>query len=321
MSTKVRVIVSLLTSYGLTAFFVPLLIALFKSFKIGQSIREDGPEGHLAKRGTPTMGGISFIASASAASLIFAGPSPRLLLMLLAFIGYGAIGFADDYIKVVKKRNLGLTARQKIFLQAGLAFIVSCYASGSGTDLFVPFFKTSIDIRTFYVPSMIFIFLAMSNSVNLTDGLDGLAAGVTSIVAITLAVIGYAAKDSEVSIFMAAIYGGCMGFLMYNKNPAKIFMGDTGSMALGGALAAGAIMSGYELILPIAGGIYVAEALSVIIQVFVFKTQGGRRFFRMAPLHHHFELGGIPERSVVRRFMIATLVLCIISLAGVLPVR
>ena len=321
MSSAVKVIISLAGCYALTALFVPVLLPLLVRLKAGQSIREEGPAAHMAKSGTPTIGGLSFVLAIVIVSLAVCGFDYDMLVMLAGLLGYGAIGFADDYVKVVKKRNLGLTAKQKIAAQLAVALLISWYASKSGTTVFIPFAKTLVDLKWFYIPFMVFIFLAMSNSVNLTDGLDGLASSVTAVCASCFAIIGYAAGADSMACFMAAVAGGCLGFLLYNRHPAKLFMGDTGSMALGGALAAGAIISGYELLLPIAGGIYVAEAVSVIIQVFVFKTQNGRRFFRMAPLHHHFELGGWDEVKVVRVFTAVTLLLSLIALAGVLSVR
>jgi len=321
MSIAVKVIISLVGTYALTALTVPVLLPLLIRLKAGQSIREEGPEAHKAKSGTPTIGGLSFILAILIVTLAVNGFEKDTLVMLCGLLGYGAIGFGDDYIKVVKKRNLGLTAWQKIVFQLLVAVLISWYASLSGTAVFIPYFKTTLDLKWFYIPFMVFIFLAMSNSVNLTDGLDGLASSVTAVCAACFAVIGYAAGAGSMACFMAAVCGGCLGFLLYNRHPAKLFMGDTGSMALGGALAAAAIVSGYELLLPIAGGIYVAEAVSVIIQVFVFKTQNGRRFFRMAPLHHHYELGGWEEVKVVKVFTLVTAALCILALAGVLSVR
>lgn len=319
MSSALRPILSLICTYVLTAAAVPLLLPLLKKLNAGQSIREDGPQAHFAKSGTPTIGGLSFIFAVTVICAA-AGLDRDMLVMLGGLLGYGAIGFADDYIKVVRKRNLGLTALQKIALQLAVALLISLYASGRGTSVFLPFFKIAVELKWLYIPLMMFIFLAMSNSVNLTDGLDGLASGVTAAAASCFAVIGYAAGADSMSCFMAAVAGGCLGFLLYNRHPAKLFMGDTGSMALGGGLAAAAIVSGYELLLPIAGGIYVAEAVSVIIQVFVFKTQNGRRFFRMAPLHHHFELGGWSEVKIVRVFTAVTCALGILALAGVLSI-
>ena len=320
MSSTLKVILSLIGSYALTAVIVPVLLPLLVRLKAGQSIREEGPQAHMAKSGTPTIGGLAFIVAITVVSLAISGFEGDMLVMLGGLLGYGAIGFADDYVKVIKKRNLGLTAIQKIILQLLVAVLISWYASKSGTSVFIPYFRTVLDLKWFYIPFMVFIFLAMSNSVNLTDGLDGLASSVTAVVAACFAVIGYAAGAGSMACFMAAVGGGCLGFLLYNRHPAKLFMGDTGSMALGGALAAAAIVAGYELLLPIAGGIYVAEALSVIIQVFVFKTQNGRRFFRMAPLHHHYELGGWSEVKIVRRFTLITLLLCVLALAGVLSI-
>ena len=318
MNAPVRIILAFLCALALEIVFVPMLLPFLRKLKAGQTEREDGPQSHLEKNGTPTMGGISFIAAILIAALIFGGFSPDALMMLAGMLLFGFVGFTDDYIKVVKKRNLGLTPWQKIAMQVVFSFLIALYASKSGTQIMIPFLLKPVDFGWLYIPFEMFVMLAMSNSVNLTDGVDGLCSSVTAVVAFTFAIVGYRFSDMRLSVFEACIVGGCLGFLAYNKHPAKLFMGDTGSMALGGALAAGAIISGNELILPIAGGIYVAEAMSVIIQVFVFKTQHGRRFFRMAPLHHHYELGGWSEVKVVRRFSLVTGGLCLIAFLGVL---
>jgi len=236
------------------------------------------------------------------------------------FLSYAAIGFADDYLKVVHRRNLGLTALQKIVLQlfaAGLGAFWLSRVSDSGTSVYVPLMRTYVDLGGFYIVFAAFVVVAMANAVNLTDGLDGLASGVTAIVAACLAIIGMGRGAFQSSVFSASAFGACLGFLMYNRHPARLFMGDTGSLALGGALAAAALTMNASLILPLAGGIYVAEALSVIIQVYVFQTQNGRRFFRMSPLHHHFELGGWSENKIVTVFCLITTALCILSVSAV----
>ena len=224
----------------------------------------------------------------------------------------------EDFVKVAMKRNLGLTAKQKLALQVLLSCGVAWYQSSVsvyGTSVYVPLIHTYLDLGFLYIPFVAFVMVAMTNAVNLTDGLDGLAGGITAIVAVFLTIVGVSFYGYGASAaFCAAIAGACAGFLLYNHYPAKLFMGDTGSLALGGAIAAAAILMNIELIIPIAGGIYVAEAASVLIQVFVFKTQNGRRFFRMAPLHHHFELGGWKETKVVGVFWAVTLGLCCLSL-------
>lgn len=295
----------------------PLLIPVLKRIKAGQSIREEGPESHLIKSGTPTMGGIAIIGAVLAGCLVTRAYDTNMFIALLAFISFGILGFLDDFVKVAKKRNLGLTAKQKLVLQiliaVGLAFYqakVSIY----GTSIYIPFVGVHWDMGIFYVPFIAFVVVAMANSVNLTDGLDGLAAGCTMIVTLFLALVGVAFNFHSMAVFCAALTGACLGFLAFNRYPAKVFMGDTGSLALGGGVAAAAILMNIELIIPIAGGVYVAEAVSVILQVFYFKKTGGRRLFKMAPLHHHFELGGWKETKVVIVFWLVTLGLCIISL-------
>ena len=243
------------------------------------------------------------------------GVGSEMGILLVSFVLCGLIGFCDDFIKVVKKRNLGLTALQKLIFQIVIAVILAVYqskVSSFGTSIYVPVVKEYIDLGWFYIPFVAFVLVAMVNAVNLTDGLDGLAGGCTAITALFLAITGAGIGYTSSSIFSAAIAGACFGFLLFNRYPAKVFMGDTGSLALGGALAAAAVMMNIELILPVAGGIFVAEVVSDIIQVVSFKTRG-KRIFRMAPLHHHFELGGWKETKVVIVFWTITLLLCILS--------
>ena len=303
-----QVITALLLSAGLAALFTWLMIPWLRRLKAGQSIREEGPEAHKAKSGTPTMGGIAMILAMCIAGLLMS-PSKDMLVCLGCTLAYGLIGFIDDYIKVVKKRNLGLTPIQKLLLQLIVAVLVAIYVSKSSTEVYIPFFNRCLDFGILYIPFAVFVMVAMTNAVNLTDGLDGLASSVTAYVSVFF----MAVTTGSVQFFCICICGACLGFLLFNKHPAKIFMGDTGSLALGAALTSAAMLSHYEFMLPITGGIYVAEALSVIIQVFVFKTQNGRRFFRMAPLHHHFELGGWNEVKVVRVFSVVTLLLVVFA--------
>ncbi len=298
----------LIAAYALAYLFTKLELPLLKRLNAGQSIREEGPESHQSKSGTPTMGGVAIILAICITSLVKA-PSFNTVLMCGVMICYGAVGFIDDYIKVVKKRNLGLTAKQKLIFQIAVAIVITIIKGMNGTTVFIPFAKQTVDFGWFFYPFVVFVMVAMTNAVNLTDGLDGLASSVTAVCALAFAFI---CRD-EASVVAFCISGACLGFLMLNRHPAKLFMGDTGSLALGGALAACAILSDYEFVLPIAGGIYVIEALSVIIQVVVFKTQNGRRFFRMAPIHHHFELGGWKETKVVCVFSLITLALSLIA--------
>ncbi len=307
-------------AFLVTVAATPLTISILKRIKAGQSIREDGPQSHMVKSGTPTMGGIAIIGAVLltclAISMATGGTTRDMLVILGAFLAFGILGFLDDFVKVSMKRNLGLTAKQKLILQILIAVGLAYYQSRvslHGTDVFIPFIKEYIDFGIWYVPFVAFVVVAMVNSVNLTDGLDGLASGVTLIVAVFLALVGLSYGSPTASLFCAAIAGACFGFLMFNKYPAKVFMGDTGSLALGGGIAAAAIIMNIELVIPFAGGVYVAEAVSVILQVASFKLRK-KRIFKMAPLHHHFELCGWKETKVVLVFWIAAFVLCMISL-------
>ena len=234
-------------------------------------------------------------------------------IMLTVTLLFGLIGFFDDYIKVAKKHNLGLRAWQKLVLQILFAAALAVYMakfSGYGTEVWIPFIDEYVDFGWFYIPFVIFVVVAMANAVNLTDGLDGLSSGVTALVAFFFAITAMQYGHNSASVFCVALTGACLGFLVFNKYPAKLFMGDTGSMALGGALASAAIIMKMEFLLPIAGLIYVLEALSVIIQVVYFKATGGKRFFKMAPLHHHFEMCGMKEKHVVAMFWFVALLCC-----------
>ena len=285
----------------------PLVIPVLRRLKFGQSIREEGPQRHYAKAGTPTMGGVIILAALIVPTLVFAGKSAEVWLALFVTVGHGAIGFVDDFIKVVRKRSLGLKARQKLFGQIvmaiALAYIDSAYF-GRGTDLWVPVAGINIDFGPLYYVLIFLVLVGTTNAVNLTDGLDGLAAGTTTVAAMAYAVIAMAFGKSDLAIFCVALAGATLGFLRYNIHPAKVFMGDTGSLALGGALAAVAVLTKTELLLVLVGGIFVIEALSVIIQVISFKSTG-KRVFKMSPIHHHFELSGWSETKVVTVFWLA----------------
>ena len=290
-------------------------IPLLKRLKAGQSIREDGPQSHLSKAGTPTMGGLFLIAAAVVTSLVVEPSNTDLYILIGATVGFGAIGFIDDFIKVVLKRNLGLRAYQKMLLQILIAAILAIYqlrVSAFGTSIYVPVLDINWDIGIFYVPFIIFFTVAVVNGVNLTDGLDGLASGVTLIISLFLGITAIGFAYEGIGIFAGAITGACLGFLIYNKKPAKVFMGDTGSLALGGAIAAMAILLNMTLIIPLVGGIVVAEVVSVIIQVLYFKKTK-KRFFKMAPLHHHFEMSGWKEQKVAFVFWGITLLLCLVG--------
>lgn len=315
ISIGITILIAFLISVVITKYEIPVLRE-----KAGQNIREDGPESHLSKAGTPSMGGIAIIIGACAASviasLIFGGSIPELLIILLVFVGFGLIGFFDDYLKVIKKVNLGLRAYQKFGLQiiisVALAVFLSNYSSGS-TNVFIPIADIYIDFGIWYIPFIVFAVLAMTNAVNLTDGLDGLASGVTSFVTLFFAVAGLSFGVASGAYFSAAVCGACLGFLVFNKNPAKVFMGDTGSLALGGGVAAAAIVMKLELLILVVGLVYVIEALSVVLQVGYFKLSGGKRLFKMAPIHHHFEKCGYSEVTVVKGFWVFTVVCCILG--------
>ncbi|WP_422486529.1 phospho-N-acetylmuramoyl-pentapeptide-transferase [Gudongella sp. DL1XJH-153] len=302
--------------FVLSSFLGPKIIPLLQRLKIGQSIREDGPTSHLAKSGTPTMGGMIFLVGFIAASLIAGGLSMDMGMIMFSTLGFGAVGYMDDYIKVVKKRNLGLRAYQKIIGQIIVAMVLILYYlnfSESYPQIVVPILgERTMALGLLTIPFLLVVIVGTVNAVNLTDGLDGLATGVSVIVFTAFGVLSYRFGFTEVAISSFAMTGALLGFLIYNYNPARIFMGDTGSLALGGALSAIALLSGTYIFIPIIGGIFFAEALSVIIQVGYFKLTR-KRFFRMAPLHHHYEQKGWKEIKVVWVFWAATLIL---SLAG-----
>lgn len=310
------IISAFVISVILTKLEIPVLRA-----KAGQNIREVGPQSHLSKAGTPSMGGIAIIAAAVltslAAGFICGGKLSDMLIILFVFVGFGLIGFFDDYLKVIKKNNLGLRAYQKFGLQivisVALAVFLANYSETS-TSVYIPIADIYLDFGIWYIPFIVFVVLAMTNAVNLTDGLDGLASGVTALVTLFFAVAGMTYGFSSGSYFCGAVCGACLGFLVFNRNPAKVFMGDTGSLALGGGLAAAAIVMKLELFLPIAGLIYVLEALSVVLQVGYFKLTKGKRIFKMAPIHHHFEQCGFKEVQVVVAFWIFTVICCVAAL-------
>ena len=282
----------------------PFLIPLLHKLKFGQSIREEGPASHKIKSGTPTMGGIFLIAGIVIATLIRAELTAEIFIAIFIVVGHFILGFLDDYIKVVKKRNLGLKARQKLLGQIIIAavtiYVVINYLEIE-TTIWLPIFDSTIDLGIFYYVLVLLVIVGASNAVNLTDGLDGLASGCMAIAASCYGVICLLTLHYNLAIFCAATVGACIGFLRFNFHPARIFMGDTGSLALGGAFAAMGILTHTELLLIFVGIIFVCEALSVILQVISYQTTG-KRIFRMSPLHHHFELGGWKEVKVVMVF-------------------
>ena len=282
----------------------PFVIPELHKLKFGQSIREEGPKSHQAKSGTPTMGGIMIIAAITLATLAAAPLTAGVWLALFVMLGHFALGFLDDYIKVVKKRNLGLKARQKLLGQIVIAGVVIFFAQhelGIATTVWLPLVHAELDIGLFYYPLVLFVLVGTSNAVNLTDGLDGLAAGTVTVAALAYMAVALAFSATGLAVFAAAIAGASCAFLRFNHHPARVFMGDTGSLALGGAVAALGILTHTEILLAVIGIIFVAEALSVIIQVISFKTTG-KRVFLMSPIHHHFELKGWQETRVVYTF-------------------
>ena len=297
----------------------PIFIPMLAKFKFGQTVRDDGPQTHLQKNGTPTMGGVIMIIAILITGLTRAKIDKDLLVGLICITGFGFVGFLDDFIKIKMKRSLGLKAYQKIILQFALALFVSYdqySASPSATQIMIPFTDYIINLGPLYVPIMMFVIIGTVNAVNLTDGLDGLASGITLIVSIFFMLLAISVGNSDVAILAAATGGACLGFLGFNSYPAKVFMGDTGSMALGGAVVSFAVLTNSVLLIPIVGGIYFAEAISVIIQVTSFRLTG-KRVFKMAPIHHHFEQCGWPETRVVFVFWIATVVLAWIGIIAV----
>ncbi len=291
-------------------FFVPFL----RKLKFGQEIREIGPSWHKSKRGTPTMGGIIFIISITAVSLLFDRDKKTMMLVMLS-LAFGLIGLADDFIKVVMKRNLGLTEKQKFLMQlvASVLFIyIGLHFELFDTWVVIPFLNKSIDFGWLYIPLMLFIIIGGTNSVNLTDGVDGLATSVTIVVAVFFSIIAVMLGELSVAIFSSALAGALIGFLIFNIHPAKVFMGDTGSLYLGGAICAIALVLKMPFILAIVGLWYVIETLSVIIQVTSFKLTG-KRVFKMSPIHHHFEMCGWSENKIVSSAVIITVVLAIIG--------
>ena len=296
----------------------PILIPILKRIKFGQNVRDDGPKTHIQKAGTPTMGGIIIIISFFVGSVFFLQGNTKGILVMFVTIAFGVIGFLDDYIKVVKKRSLGFRAVPKFLLQllsgGVFLFLLNTTTDGSYNYFFVPFMRGFyIDMGWFFVPATLFIMLGSVNGVNFTDGLDGLASGVTVLVSTFFLFAAYGLGSWGLLPITGAAAGSLLGFLLFNTYPAKVFMGDTGSLALGGFIAAVAIVLQMQLFLAIVGLVYVIEVLSVVLQVGYFKLTKGKRLFKMAPLHHHFELMGIPESKVVAIFYIFTVTMILIG--------
>ncbi|MEE1131846.1 MAG: phospho-N-acetylmuramoyl-pentapeptide-transferase [Caryophanon sp.] len=312
-STLIILIVALIISVGLAPFAIPMLTRL----KFGQSIREEGPQSHMKKAGTPTMGGVIFTISILVTTLllgvIYGFFTVQTTILLLVFIGFAIIGFLDDGLKVIFKRNLGLTSLQKLLGQIGIAIVA--YLLLLLSDSFEPtlsLFGLTVDVGIFYIAFLIFWLVGFSNAVNLTDGLDGLAAGTSSIAFAAFGIIAALQEQADVALFAFAVTGALLGFLLFNAKPAKVFMGDTGSLALGGALAMLSVLTKTEFLLLLIGLVFVVETLSVIIQVSYYKKTK-KRIFRMSPIHHHFEEGGWSEWKVVLVFWAVGLVVAIIG--------
>lgn len=310
---------TILMGFLITVLLSPIFIPFLRRLKFGQSIREEGPKSHQVKTGTPTMGGIMILFSIIITTLIMTGkfsePTVKTYLLLLVTIGFGLLGFLDDFIKVALKRNLGLTSRQKLLGQIiiSVIFYLVYKQNGFPTEISLPISGYSIDLGWFFVFFIVFWQVGFSNAVNLTDGLDGLLSGTAAIAFGAYAVLAWNQSQVEVAIFSVAVVGAVLGFLVFNAHPAKVFMGDTGSLALGGAIATIAILTKLELLLVIIGGVFVIETLSVILQVISFKTTG-KRIFRMSPLHHHYELIGWSEWRVVVTFWSVGLILAILGI-------
>lgn len=316
MNLLIKGIYTLIIAFVLCIFVCPVLIPFLHRLKFGQTVRDDGPQTHLQKTGTPTMGGLAFLVAFVLAA-IFMTPTHETIAVILVTIGFGLIGFIDDYIKVVKKRSLGLKPMQKIVGQLIICvlFMVYLNKSGVGTEIYIPFTGGKTwDLGILFIPFCIIAVLATVNGVNLTDGLDGLADGVTLIVCVFFTMCAYAAGNGIVTAGGAMI-GGLLAFLIFNAYPAKVFMGDTGSLALGGFIVACAFILKMPLFILIAGIIYVVETLSVAIQVTVYKKTK-KRVFKMAPLHHHFELSGWSETKVVTLFYVITAIACLVAFLG-----
>ncbi|HAA90417.1 MAG: Phospho-N-acetylmuramoyl-pentapeptide-transferase [Thermoanaerobacterales bacterium 50_218] len=306
-------VISAVVTWVLGPVFIPLLYRL----RFGQEIRQDGPRSHLRKQGTATMGGFLILAGVGAASLLVAGPQPEVLLLLGITFGCSLLGFIDDFLKVVWKRPLGLKARMKLLGQfiLGCCLAFGAWALGRGTLITIPFVHLTVDLGFFYHFFVVLVLMAVTNAVNLTDGLDGLASGLVGIASLAFVLIAWRGGQNFIAVFAAALAGGCFGFLKHNYHPARVFMGDTGSLALGGGLAGLAVLTRSEVLLLVLGGVFVVETLSVILQVISFRLTG-RRLFRMSPLHHHYELKGWPEPKVVHFFWFLGLCFALLAFVG-----
>jgi len=312
-------IITALVAFGVAIVLGPIVIPILRRLKFGQNVREDGPKSHLSKAGVPSMGGIVIIVAVAVASGIFSDFNIQWQIVMYLMLSFGFIGFLDDYIKIVKKRSMGLRAWQKFSLQifASLVFVVLLSINDISNLIYIPFTQgLYIDLSWFSPVFIMIVVIGTANGANFTDGLDGLASGVTLLVSLFFLYVAFA-MDSPLVYALAAAAGALLGFLLFNSYPARVFMGDTGSLALGGLIAGTAVILQMPLFIIIVAFVYLAEVLSVIIQVVYFKLTGGKRFFKMAPIHHHFELMGWPETKVVATFYIATAILCLIGFLAI----
>ncbi len=316
-------ILAVIIAFAISAALCPVVIPFLHKLKFGQQVRDDGPQAHLKKQGTPTMGGVVFVLSVIITSLFYMKDYPKIIPVLFMTVGFGMVGFLDDYIKIVKKNSDGLSPKQKLLCQFVITGIFAYYLMTSnevGTGMLIPFTGGMehgfyLELGWLFIPALFFIVLGTDNGVNFTDGLDGLCTSVTILVATFFTVVAIG-EDAGISPITGAVVGSLLGFLLFNVYPAKVFMGDTGSLALGGFVASSAFMMQMPLFIAIVGMIYLVEVLSVIIQVTYFKKTGGKRIFKMAPIHHHFELCGWSETRVVAVFSIITAILCLIAYLG-----
>ncbi len=331
-----RTALAVITAMFITFIFGPSVIGRLRRFSVTQHIRDDGPQTHMGKTGTPTMGGILIIISILITILLWGDlGNSYIWVMIFSLIGFGAIGFIDDYLKLVRKDSKGLRACYKFGVQISLALIIGIFLYMNPKDTYadvlsIPFFKKWLfDLGWFYIPFSVIVIVGSSNAVNLTDGIDGLAIGLVGIAVLATGVLVYISGNfkfsqylqvlylpgtGELTVFCGAMLGASLGFLWYNSYPADVFMGDVGSLSLGGSLGTLAVITKHEIVLAVVGGIFVIETFSVVLQVASFKLTG-KRIFRMAPIHHHFELKGWPEPKVIVRFWIVGIMLALLSLA------
>ena len=314
------ILISVILSFAISVVLGPIVIPFLRRLKVGQTVRDEGPQSHLKKNGTPTMGGILILISVVITSLFFVKDYPKIIPILFLTLGFGLVGFLDDYIKVVLKRSMGLRAWQKFALQivvTGIFVFYLLHYTDVSLAMKVPFLNdVYLDFGWLNIPILFFVVIGTVNGTNFTDGLDGLASSVTVLVATFFTVVAIG-TNSGIEPITCAVVGALLGFLLFNVHPAKVFMGDTGSLALGGFVAATAYMMQMPIYIVIVGFIYLIEVVSVILQVSYFKMTGGKRIFKMAPIHHHFELCGWSETRVVAVFSIVTALLCLVALMGV----